>query len=168
MSQLYHTTDSLHYRYSNVDIFSMQGRMGSMRYFVLSSVIPLLIFWCLFSLTSITQLTLFSSNLLFNGIVALAIFGALVSMIYLTIQRCHDFNKSARWAFLSVIPFANIIFTLIPGTNGINRYGEIPLSGSWVIKTSFFAVIIVTISIFFHEALHYFAFQIPTSEGKRA
>ncbi|MFW5427482.1 MAG: DUF805 domain-containing protein, partial [Methylophagaceae bacterium] len=54
--------------------------------------------------------------------------------VRLTIQRCHDFNTNSGLAMLAIIPFANIIFALIPGDNGLNSYGEAPEPASTITK----------------------------------
>jgi hypothetical protein len=41
----------------------------------------------------------------------------------LTIQRCHDFNMSGWLSLLMLVPLANLIFLIIPGTDGPNRFG---------------------------------------------
>ena len=59
----------------------------------------------------------------------------------LTIQRCHDFNKSGWLAVLAIIPFANIVFALIPGTNGLNQYGEVPEPADKLTNVLFYILI---------------------------
>ena len=149
MSQVYdlnYTNDSIQ-RYSDVDIFSTQGRMGRKHYFVFSIVLPLIAFWGIYSLAGFAKYLPIASNMIFNGLIAIAIFATIVSMVYLTIQRCHDFNKSSALALLAVIPFANIIFAMIPGTNGLNSYGEVPLPGNWFLKTAFYTLIALIIAL---------------------
>lgn len=44
----------------------------------------------------------------------------------LTIQRCHDMNWTGWAALLVVVPLVGLIFWLVPGTPGDNRYGAPP------------------------------------------
>ena len=149
MSQDYYMNYSYNsiQRYSDVDVLSTQGRIGRKRYFVYSLVLPILIFWGIASVAALASFLPVANTAIFNAILGVAIFAAGFMMVRLTIQRCHDFNKSRALAVLALIPFANIIFALIPGTNGINSYGEIPVPATWLFKTSFYALIAVLISL---------------------
>ena len=49
---------------------------------------------------------------------ALAVIG-----VMLTVQRCHDFNMNGWLSLLIVVPIVNLIFLVIPGTDGANRFG---------------------------------------------
>lgn len=44
-------------------------------------------------------------------------------MVFLTIQRAHDFNTTGWLSILVLIPLVNLIFWFIPGTGGENRFG---------------------------------------------
>ena len=44
----------------------------------------------------------------------------------LTIQRCHDMNWSGWASLLALIPLVGLVFWLVPGTQGDNRYGAPP------------------------------------------
>ena len=50
----------------------------------------------------------------------------LVFVGLLTIQRCHDMNWSGWAALLAVVPLVGLIFWLVVGTPGDNRYGAPP------------------------------------------
>ena len=147
MSQDYYmnyTNDSIQ-RYSDVDVLSTQGRIGRKRYFVYSVVLPILIFWAIASVAALVSYLPVVSNAIFYAIMGIAIFATMFMMVHLTIQRCHDFNKSGAMAVLALIPLANIAFALIPGTNGLNSYGEVPKPSNWIFKTSFYALIALLI-----------------------
>ncbi|WP_028021405.1 DUF805 domain-containing protein [Enterovibrio calviensis] len=51
----------------------------------------------------------------------------LLPAIAVTVRRLHDINKSGWWWFIIVIPFIGplifLVFTLLRGTKGTNRYG---------------------------------------------
>lgn len=143
MSQDYqmNITSNTLQRYSDVDIFSTQGRIGQKRYFVYSIVIPFILFWAITPIAGLASYLPIASTALFYGVLGIAILAMLLMTVRLTIQRCHDFNKSGALAVLALIPFANIIFALIPGTNGLNQYGEVPKPVNWLFKTFFYLIL---------------------------
>ena len=47
----------------------------------------------------------------------------LVVGVMLTIQRCHDFDVSGWLSLLLIVPVAPLLFWIIPGTKGANRFG---------------------------------------------
>ncbi|MGK0270291.1 MAG: uncharacterized membrane protein YhaH (DUF805 family) [Cocleimonas sp.] len=146
-------------RYSDVDVLSTQGRIGRKRYFVYSTILPVLIFWAIATVAALVSYLPFASNSAFYGIMGLGIIATVWMMVHLTIQRCHDFNKSNSMAILAIVPFANVIFSLIPGTNGLNSYGEVPKPATWLFKFSFYAM------IFFLLGIAIYAFtQLPISQ----
>ena len=161
MSQDYnmnYTNDSIQ-RYSDVDVVSTQGRIGRKRYFVYSTILPALVFWAFATIGALVSYMPFASGSLFYGVIGIAIIAAVWMMVRLTIQRCHDFNQGKLLALLAVIPFANIVFALIPGTNGLNSYGEVPKPASWIFKLSFYALVLLL------AGLAIFALtQLPMSE----
>jgi uncharacterized membrane protein YhaH (DUF805 family) len=59
---------------------------------------------------------------------------ALWPSIIMQIKRLHDVNASGWWALLSLVPYLNLltwlVFGLIPGTPGPNRFGPDPLGRS--------------------------------------
>lgn len=40
-----------------------------------------------------------------------------------TVRRLHDMGLSAWWALLAMLPVVYIVFALVPGTPGENKYG---------------------------------------------
>lgn len=112
-------------RFSKVDLFSTKGRMGRNYYLFYSIVFPFIILGLITILSddrSLNSTILSKSSLLFGLTVAILSF----ILFYLTIQRCHDFDKSGWYAIFAFIPFASLIYASIQSTNGLNRYGEIP------------------------------------------
>ena len=72
----------------------------------------------------------------------------------LTIQRSHDFNTTGWLAILGLGPLVNLIFWIIPGTDGPNRFGgKTPPNGvltlivAWLIPVLFTVGIIAAVSI---------------------
>lgn len=132
-------------RYSVVNIFSTEGRIGGQAYFVYSIILPFtlfLIFGSIAGLVSTLSSTIGNlATIVSYAILTLSAVVILLTLVRLTIQRCHDFNANAAWGLLALIPFANIVFSLIPGDNGLNSYGESPERPSMFIKTGVIVII---------------------------
>jgi uncharacterized membrane protein YhaH (DUF805 family) len=100
--------------FSDVEIFSVSGRIGRVRYIGYSVGLSFLIAFVGGILGAFTA-----------GIgLVLAYIAMFVIMIMLTIQRCHDFNTTGWLSILSLIPLVGLIFWFIPGTVGPNQYGN--------------------------------------------
>ena len=121
-------------RYSSVDIFSTEGRIGRQAYFVYSVLLPVALFLILASIAGMVSKLGGIATQVSYALLALSVVAVLMLLVRLTIQRCHDFNVSNGFALFAMIPFANIIFSLIPGNNGLNSYGEAPEPVSTLIK----------------------------------
>ena len=50
----------------------------------------------------------------------------------LSIRRMHDMDRSGWWMLVFLLPIVGVFIMIIwncqPGTPGVNRYGEIPIS----------------------------------------
>ena len=61
------------------------------------------------------------------GVLVLAI---VIPSIAVTFRRLHDTDRSAWWILIGLIPFLGalvlLVFTLLDGTPGDNRYGPDP------------------------------------------
>jgi uncharacterized membrane protein YhaH (DUF805 family) len=97
-----------------VKIFTVNGRMGRVRYIVN--------FMGFYILSSIVIAALEPVLGRFSGYIGGG--WCLVILVLLTIQRCHDFNVSGWLSVLVIIPFVNFMFWFIPGTDGANRWGN--------------------------------------------
>ena len=99
-----------------VRLFSASGRIGRARYIAYG-----------FGLYLLSMLAGVVGARLFGEVGAVLATVAWVAMavlgVMLTIQRCHDFNVTGWLALLIVVPLANLVFLLIPGTDGPNRFG---------------------------------------------
>jgi len=132
-------------RYSAVDIFSTEGRIGRQSYFVYSIILPLSLFLVLASIAGFVSKLGSAATLVSYALLAVSLIAVLLLVVHLTIQRCHDFNANRGLALLALIPFANIIFAFIPGNNGLNSYGEAPEPESAFTKVA--ATLISTVLI---------------------
>jgi len=142
-------------RYSQVDLFSTDGRIGPLRYFFYSLVLPFLVFWVLAALAGFAGQYGQVGKILGYIILAAAIGSAFVLLFQLTVQRCHDFNVTGWLATLIFIPFGNFIFWLIPGSRNINRYGQPPEPTSKWIKIGAFLLFTSLIAAFTYWFLNY-------------
>jgi uncharacterized membrane protein YhaH (DUF805 family) len=95
-----------------VKVFSVSGRIGRVRYLAYSIA---LYFLCGFA----AMLLMFIHPV--AGLLPYAVM--FVHLFMLTIQRCHDFDMSGWLSLLVLVPLLNLMFLLVPGTDGANRYG---------------------------------------------
>lgn len=67
-----------------------------------------------------------------GGAAMLVVFavGSLVPGLAVRIRRLHDINKSGFWILIAILPIIGelvlLVFSLLPGTRGANRYGPDP------------------------------------------
>lgn len=103
--------------------FSISGRIGRLRYLAWSLVL-MAAFVALMAVTGMVMaLSEIAGGLL---MIALAI-GMLVVSVQIGAQRLHDVGWSAWLLLLNLVPLVNSVFwllmLLIPGNDGVNRYG---------------------------------------------
>jgi uncharacterized membrane protein YhaH (DUF805 family) len=107
--------------YQPVRTFSASGRIGRARYIGYS------IGWAVMVGMLAGALMAFAKGTSMATIVAISVLAAYVVLFMiqflLTIQRCHDFNTSGWVSLLILVPLVNLLFWLIPGTPGANRFG---------------------------------------------
>ena len=142
-----HFETNRHQRYSEVDIISTQGRIGQKRYFLASVIIPFITFWSFASLAGLISHLGSVASIISYAVLGVAAIAMLFMLVRLTIQRCHDFNANGWLSLLAIIPLANIIFALIPGTNGLNGYGEPPEPDTSIINLAFYGLIFLLLAI---------------------
>jgi uncharacterized membrane protein YhaH (DUF805 family)/Tfp pilus assembly protein PilE len=108
--------------YGEVKIFSVQGRIGRVRYlgysFGLSFLLLLLVGVAVAMTASEPNVAL-----VIVGAGYLAIFAV---QIMLTIQRAHDMNTTGWLSLIVFVPLAALVFWFVPGTKGENDYGLQP------------------------------------------
>ena len=130
--------------YQQVRVFSVSGRIGRARYIAYTLGIS-----ALFSAVGAALSAAIGEA---ANLVAFA--AILVLSLMLSIQRSHDFNTSGWLGILGLVPLANLIFWVIPGTDGPNRFGArtppngvLTLIAAWIIPVVFMAGIVAAISI---------------------
>ena len=108
--------------FGDIKIITSKGRMGRLRFFYYNMLVGL-VGMLLIGLGSVA----FGVSPILGGIIVTVIYIAIVVIsILLTIQRCHDLNKSGWWALLLFVPFAVFYFYFFPGTKGSNQFGLMP------------------------------------------
>jgi uncharacterized membrane protein YhaH (DUF805 family) len=145
------------HRFSEVDLLSTQGRIGRKLYFLYSSLIPLLILAMVLGAAGMLEKLNMIGTVAIYALLAFAIIFGLYSMIHLTIKRCQDFNANHWLAGLSIIPFANIIFSLFLGDSGLNQYGEAPQSDRSLANIAIALLICISgiiVALFFYNGFN--------------
>jgi len=111
-------------QFSEVRILSPAGRIGRVRYIGYSVGLTLVFYLAIAVGMGIAAGVGIE---LLGGVIAIAaIIGMLVTMVILTIQRCHDFDMSGWLTLLVIVPLVNFLFWIVPGTKGPNRFGNPP------------------------------------------
>jgi uncharacterized membrane protein YhaH (DUF805 family) len=102
--------------FGEVKVFSVSGRIGRVRYIGYSFLIGFVVFLIGGMLSPFTL-----------GIsLVLAFVVGIVLQFMLTIQRCHDFNMSGWLSLIIIVPLAQFVFWVVPGTEKENRWGKKP------------------------------------------
>jgi len=141
-------------RYSVVDVFSTDGRIGRQDYFVYSIILPFALLLILGSIAGLISKLGSAASALSYALLAVSVIAVLLMVVRLTIQRCHDFNASGWFAVFAMIPFANIVFALIQGNNGLNSFGEAPEPPSLSIKIATIVIAGILIATVAYTVLH--------------
>lgn len=126
--------------FGDLKIFTANGRIGRIRYLMYTLGI---------SLVGAFLAGLMMIIPVIGPFLAIAVYIAIfVISIFLTIQRAHDFNTTGWISLVLFIPIVSLIFYIIPGTKGPNKYGPQPPPNSTAIKvTAFILLAIVVIGI---------------------
>lgn len=126
-------------------LFSPKGRIGRMR-FIAWTVGLILVLALMGLLAGLAGSLLGIRSEAFSVFIAIVSYlpPAILNVIW-AIQRSHDFNASGWLAILVLVPLANLIFWVIPGTQGENRFGPPPPANSLGVKILFSLVMIVLV-----------------------
>ncbi|MCK5902902.1 MAG: DUF805 domain-containing protein [Cocleimonas sp.] len=154
-SNTYSNKNTDRQRYSQVELFSSDGRIGRLRYFFYSLVLPFLTLSILTALAGIASQIGQIGQIVAYIILVIGISVALILLFQLTIQRCHDFNVSGWLSSIIIIPFGTFIFLLIPGSGNINRYGEPPEPTTKWIKIGAFLLFTLLVAAVTYWLLNY-------------
>lgn len=124
--------------YQNADEFqpvktwSAEGRVGRLRYLT-HLVVSYLIFAVVMGIASAV---FGAGKMQIAAFVVIGVAGLIYFVYYVlkNIQRTHDMNWSGWWSILALIPVVQLIWILVPGTDGSNRYGAPPPPNSLAVK----------------------------------
>jgi len=130
-----------------VKLFAVSGRIGRARYIVYSILVSFVLVLPAMALMAL-------SPGLGLAVLAVAYIATFVMSIMLTIQRSHDSNTSGWLSLLVFVPFANLIFWFMPGTDGPNRFGaKTPPNSTgvmvalWIVPVVFVLGIVAAIAL---------------------
>lgn len=133
-------------QYSELKVLGVSGRIGRVRYLGWLMAMTL----CFIPIMLIgTGIAAMSSTLamLALGIVSIA---AVVIGIFIGVQRLHDIGWSGWLLLVHLIPVVGSVFALlmliIPGTQGVNRYGPPPPPNSTAVKVLAWLFLLIPIS----------------------
>lgn len=69
----------------------------------------------------------------YGPIMTAAALGLLIPSIAVGVRRLHDTDRSGWWLLIALVPFVGgivlLVFMVLEGTNGANRFGPDPLAG---------------------------------------
>ena len=69
-------------------------------------------------------------GMVLTGLYGLFILGIIVPSLAVSFRRLHDTDRSAWWLLIALLPFIGglvlLVFYLLPGTNGPNKFGPDP------------------------------------------
>ena len=127
--------DGVYTGYKPSGIFSIDGRINRLQYW-LYSLIPI----ALILVASFMLVGTISGNGNAKPIGSILFLGAFIISIWISIaiqvKRWHDLDQSGWWSLLGFIPYLNIIVLIllgfIKGTDGVNRFGVDPLGNNGV------------------------------------
>ena len=76
----------------------------------------------------------------YGPITAVVAFGLLVPSIAVSIRRLHDTDRSGWWLLLGLVPIVGavivLVFMMLDGTRGANRFGADPKAGEALLKAA--------------------------------
>lgn len=106
--------------------FGLSGRISRAAYFLAGLLLNLIPAFMLYRMTLVPEETAASEMWAFAFVVAGLV--SLWSAFALSVKRLHDFGKPGAFAILVFVPaisiVAFVVFCLIPGDPGPNRYAE--------------------------------------------
>ena len=76
----------------------------------------------------------------YGPITALVVLGLLVPSLAVSIRRLHDSDRSGWWLLLGLVPMVGeiivLVFMVLEGTRGANRFGADPKAGEVLFKAA--------------------------------
>ncbi len=132
--------------FGEVKVFSAGGRIGRVRYIGYTVGLTMLIAAAIGAIAGVAGTAGGQSAILPVTIIGYGLI--IIVQVLLSIQRAHDFNTTGWLAILAFIPLVNLLFWLIPGTDGENRFGlKPPPNGVGAVLLAFILPLIFVIGI---------------------
>lgn len=136
------TVGDHHEEYSTLKVFTINGRIGRLRYLAWTPVLTLalLVAGGIISTVSFAVATASpTAGTLLGILLGLALFVALVWVsVQIGVQRLHDLGWSGWLYLLNLVPLVNSVFPILllvlPGNAGANQYGPPPPRNSTAVK----------------------------------
>jgi len=120
--------------YGELEVFSIEGRIGRLRYLAWSLVIMA----AALGLLGIAAMGFAISEVVGWVLLGIVGIGILVVSVQIGVQRLHDIGWSGWLYLLNLVPIVGSLFPLlmlvIPGTNGSNRFGPPQPPNSTAVK----------------------------------
>ncbi|MCX7078985.1 MAG: DUF805 domain-containing protein [Pseudomonas sp.] len=122
--------------FSELKVFSVQGRIGRLR-FLAWTLVSLLVAAAIAGVVALSLLT--GDHFVVGSLFCIvAVLAYLYVNITITVQRLHDLGWSGWLWFLNLVPLVGSVFpiliTVMPGNTGANRYGAPPPPNSTAVK----------------------------------
>ncbi|MEX6501813.1 DUF805 domain-containing protein [Pseudomonas zhanjiangensis] len=120
--------------FGELEVFSIEGRIGRLRYLAWSLVLML----AGLALLGVASMGLAISQIVGGILLALVVIGMVVVSVQIAAQRLHDIGWSAWLWLLNLVPVVGGVFALlllvVPGDSGANRFGPPPPPNSRAVK----------------------------------
>lgn len=114
---------------AELKLFSAKGRIGRLRYLAYSTSA---------SVIYTAVLTMLTVALTGSEVLSVITFLAAVAVIWFSIitgiKRCHDINISGWWSVTTIVPIIALVWMLVPGSKGENRFGPPPPPNNWGVR----------------------------------
>lgn len=131
--------------YGELKPFSVQGRIGRLRYLAWS---------CVMSMAGIVLILIAASTMSISGfigvpLITLVVIGLMVVGVQIGVQRLHDIGWSGWLMLLMLVPVVGSIFPIVlmlgPGTSGANRFGPPPPPNTLSVKILALACLVLPV-----------------------
>lgn len=120
--------------FSELKVFSISGRIGRLRYLAWS----LVMIFCFMGLLGVAALGSNVSEIVGALLIIVLSLGVAVTSVMIAVQRLHDIGWTGWLLLINLIPVAGSVFSLlmlvVPGSEGVNRYGPPPPANSLSVK----------------------------------
>ncbi|WP_339531950.1 DUF805 domain-containing protein [Pseudomonas mucidolens] len=128
--------------FSTLKVFTINGRIGRLRFLAWTLVLTLVMLAVLGAAVSVgLGIAAVSSTaaIVLGSLVGFVLFVAFIWVsVQITVQRLHDLGWSGWLWFLNLVPFVGSIFPILlmvlPGNGGANQYGAPPPRNSTAVK----------------------------------